>query len=202
MKEVIDKRHMRSIMTREKLLEAAKEVFLESGFQEATISQMIKRAKVGYGTAYVHFEGKDDILIVLMEDVMAQFYEIAELPFSPRAKTEAEQIIQTQAYAFLRLAEKERGMLRVFEQAIGISPAAADKWREIREKFIQRISKDVAYSQEKGLARSDLNHELVARGWFFTNEMFLWEIVREEHQAPVEEIAKTITAVYSSGLYL
>lgn len=202
MKEVIDKRHLRSIITREKLLEAAKEVFLAAGFQEATISQMIKKAKLGYGTAYVHFEGKDDILIVLMEDVMAQFYQIAETPFSPQSKAEAEQIIQKQAHSFLKLAEKERDMMRVFEQAIGISPVASDKWREIREKFIQRISMDVAYSQQNGLARADLNHELVARGWFFANEMYLWEIVRDEHQASVEDIAKTITAVYTGGLYL
>lgn len=200
--EVVDKRHLRSIMTREKLLEAAKEVFLKEGFQKATISQIIKKAKVGYGTAYVHFEGKDDILIVLMEDVMAQFYEIAETTFSPKSKMEAEQIIQKQAHCFLKLAEKERGMMQVFEQAIGISPMAAHKWREIREKFIQRISKDVAYSQKNDLVRPELNHELVARGWFFTNEMYLWEIVRNEHQASVEEIAKTISAVYTTGVYL
>lgn len=200
--EVVDKRHLRSIMTREKLLEAAKQVFLEEGFQKATISQIIKKANVGYGTAYVHFEGKDDLLIVLMEGVMAQFYQIAEIPFSPKSKTEAEQIIQEQATSFLKLAEKERAMMQVFEQAIGSSPIASHKWKEIREKFIQRISQDVSYSQNNNLARTGLNHELVARGWFFSNEMYLWEIVREEHKAPVEEIAKTITAVYAAGLYL
>jgi AcrR family transcriptional regulator len=202
MKEGIDKRHLRSILTKEKLLQAAKEIFLQEGFQKATISQIIKKAKVGYGTAYVHFEGKDDILIILMEDVMEQFYKIAETPFSPASKEEAEQIIQKQAQAFLKLAEKERRMMQVFEQAIGISPAASNKWKEIREKFIQRISKDVAYSQKNGLARTGLSCELVARGWFFTNEMYLWEIVRNEHQASVEDIASTITAVYASGIYL
>ena len=76
--KVGDKRHLRSIMTRQKLLEAAKEVFLQEGFQAAAISQIIKKANVGYGTAYVHFKGKEDLLIVLMENVMEQFYEIAE----------------------------------------------------------------------------------------------------------------------------
>ncbi|HZG15329.1 MAG TPA: TetR/AcrR family transcriptional regulator, partial [Candidatus Bathyarchaeia archaeon] len=68
-----DKRHLRSVKTRQKLLDAAKEVFLEEGFQKATISQMIKKANVGYGTAYVHFDGKEDLLIVLMENVMEKF---------------------------------------------------------------------------------------------------------------------------------
>ncbi|TCP21727.1 TetR family transcriptional regulator [Scopulibacillus darangshiensis] len=199
--ETSDKRHLRSMITREKILKSAKEVFLEEGFQKATISQMIKKAGVGYGTAYVHFEGKDDILIVLMEDVMAKFYEIAETPFSPRSKEEANDIIENQAYSFLKLAEKERDIMCVLEQAIGVSPEAANKWKETREKFIQRILKDIHYSHENGLTRAGLNFELVARGWFFVNEMYLWEIVRGEQRAPVEEIAEAITSVYTAGLY-
>ncbi|WP_152597303.1 TetR/AcrR family transcriptional regulator [Neobacillus niacini] len=199
---VEDKRHLRSILTRQKLLEAAKEVFLQEGFQKATISQMIKKAKVGYGTAYVHFEGKEDLLIVLMEDVMERFYEIAEISFLPKSKHEAEEIIYKQANGFLTMAEAERDMMQVFEQAIGVSSLISDKWKMIREKFIQRISQDVAFTQQNGLARAELNHEIVARGWFFTNEMYLWEIVRNEHQASVEEVAKTITSIYVTGLYI
>lgn len=199
---VEDKRHLRSILTRQKLLGAAKEVFLQEGFQKATISQMIKKAKVGYGTAYVHFEGKEDLLIVLMEDVMERFYEIAEISFLPKSKQEAEEIIYKQANGFLTMAEAERDMMQVFEQAIGVSSLISDKWKMIREKFIQRISKDIAYTQQNGLARAELDHEIVARGWFFTNEMYLWEIVRSEHHTSVEEIAKTITSIYVAGLYI
>ncbi|MGG1663166.1 TetR/AcrR family transcriptional regulator [Brevibacillus sp. NRS-1366] len=198
----VDKRHLRSLKTRSKLLEAAKEVFLQEGFQKATITQMINKAGIGYGTAYVHFEGKEDLLIVLMENVMERFFEIAEISFLPKSKQEAEAIINKQANAFLKMAEAERDMMRVFEQAIGVSSFVSDKWKVIREKFIQRISKDVAYAQQNGLARSGISHEIVARGWFFTNEMYLWEIVRDEHHGSVEEIAKTITSVYVTGLYI
>lgn len=200
-KPVIDKRHLRSLKTKQKLLDAAKEVFLEEGFQKATIAQMIQKAKIGYGTAYVHFEGKEDLLIVLMENVMEKFYEIAEVSFFPTTIEEADRIIISQATAFLKMAETERKLMQVFEQAIGVSPLIANRWKEIREKFIHRISQDIAYAQEHNLARSKLNHELVARGWFYTNEMFLWEIVRNEHQGSVEEIAQTITSMYMQGLY-
>ncbi|USK36570.1 TetR/AcrR family transcriptional regulator (plasmid) [Bacillus sp. F19] len=200
--KVVDKRHLRSILTRQKLLEAAKQVFLDEGFHKATISQVIKKAQVGYGTAYVHFEGKEDLLIVLMENVMEQFYEIAETTFFPKSRVEAEHIIKSQAEAFLKMAEAERNMMQVFEQAIGVSAVISDKWKEIREKFINRISKDVDYAQKNGLARGELNHVLVARGWFFVNEMYLWEIVRNEHHGSVKEIATTITSIYTAGLYL
>jgi AcrR family transcriptional regulator len=199
--KVEDKRHLRSIKTRHKLLEAANDVFLEEGFQKATISQMIKKANIGYGTAYVHFQGKEDILIVLMENVMEKFYEIAEISFFPKTKEEAEKMIQKQAASFLKMAENEREMMQVFEQAIGISASVSNKWKAIREKFIQRISKDIDYARRNGLARSELNPDIVARAWFFTNEMYLWEIVRNEQQRSVEEIAETITSIYTKGLY-
>ncbi|WP_066388576.1 TetR/AcrR family transcriptional regulator [Neobacillus mesonae] len=199
--DVVDKRHLRSMKTKQKLLEAAREVFLVEGFQKATISQMIKKAGIGYGTAYVHFEGKEEILMVLMDDVMEKFYDIAEVSFSPNTKEEARQIILSQATAFLKMAETERSMMQLFEQAIGISSSIAAKWKAIREKFIQRISQDIAFAQKNGLAQAELNHTLVAKGWFFTNEMYLWEIVRNEHQGTVEEIAETMTAVYTDGLY-
>lgn len=200
-KEQLDGRHLRSIQTRKRLLAAAREVFLQEGFQKSTISQVIKRANTGYGTAYVHFTGKDELLIVLMEDVMAAFYEIAELPFFPVEKEEAERLIMHQTISFLQMAESERDMLQIFAEAIGVSAAAEHKWREIREKFIRRISVDIAYSQQHGLARADLDAELVARGWFFSHEMYLWEIVRNQHRAPLEEIARTLTFIYTGGLY-
>lgn len=201
-RNIEDKRHLRSMKTRMKLLEAAREVFLQEGFQKATISQMINKASIGYGTAYVHFGGKEDLLIVLLEDVMERFFDIAEISFLPKSKQEAVEIINKQAYAFLKTAEAERDMMQVFEQAIGVSSLVSDKWKAIREKFIGRISTDVAYSQQNGLARSELNHEIVARGWYFTNEMYLWEIVRNEHHGSVEEVARTITSVYVTGLYI
>jgi len=199
--KVESKRQLRSLMTRQKLLEAAKEVFLEEGFQKATITQMIKKADIGYGTAYVHFKGKEELLIVLMESVMERFYEIAETHFFPETKESAESIIYKQATSFLKMAEDERNMMQIFEQAIGVSEIISDKWKTIREKFINRISIDIKYAQEIGLARKELNDELVARAWFFTNEMYLWEIVRNEQHYTIEEIAKTITSLYTTGLY-
>lgn len=199
--EKIDKRHLRTVRTRKKLLSAARDVFLEQGFQTATISQVIKQAGVGYGTAYVHFEGKDELLVVLMEDVMSRFHAIAERTFEPTTSLEAKERIVTQATDFLRLAEEERAMLRIVEQAIGVSYIVRAKWKAIRERFIDRISQDIQYAQETGLVRQDVDSKLVARGWFFANEMYLFEVVREEATATIEEIAHVLATIYTQGLY-
>ena len=41
----------------------------------------MEQADIGYGTVYGHFKGKDDLLIVLMEDIMDKFFEVASIPF-------------------------------------------------------------------------------------------------------------------------
>ncbi|MCM3080626.1 MULTISPECIES: TetR/AcrR family transcriptional regulator [Brevibacillus] len=199
--EKLPSRKLRSLETRKKLLAAGREQFIESGFQKTTIAQIIKKANTGYGTAYVHFKGKDDLLMQLMEEVMDRFYEIAELPFKPQSKQEAYDIIEKQAILFLEMANEERSMMQVIEEAIRLSEDVNRKWKDIRERFIKRIAQDIAYSQANGLARSDVDHNLVARGWFFANEMYLWEIVKNEYGFTVEEIAHNLTAVYTGGIY-
>lgn len=200
--EVVDGRHLRSIATRKKILAAGGEVFLSVGFQKATISQIIKKAKTGYGTAYIHFTGKDDLLVVLMEDVMSEFFTIAHTPFFPKTKEEAKQIIYNQVLRLLQLADSEKNMMRVFAEAIGLSAIVSAKWEEIRKQFIESITRDITYGQNQGLIRTDMKPEVAARGWFYSNEMYQWEIVKDNKIASLEEIATTLTNMYTDGLYV
>ncbi|WP_349408316.1 TetR/AcrR family transcriptional regulator [Pseudalkalibacillus sp. SCS-8] len=196
----LSSRQKKSIQTRENLLHAAKLTFMEYGFQKTTITQIIKQADTGYGTAYVHFKNKDEILIELIEDVMEQFYKIAELPFRPETGEEAARKIQKQVRMFLEMARKEQRMLSIVEEAIGQSEDVHNKWKEIREKFIDRISDDIRYSQQCGLAYQDVDAEMVSRGWFYSNEMYLWEIVRNT-PVSIDKVVHNLTTMYVRGLY-
>ncbi|AND38427.1 MULTISPECIES: TetR/AcrR family transcriptional regulator [Cytobacillus] len=204
MKNPIDQlpaRQQQALKTRHKLLEAGKEVFLENGFQKATISQVIKKANTGYGTAYVYFKNKDELFITLMEDLMNQFYEVAEMPFKPQAKEEAYENIKKQVRLFLRLALDERDMMKVVKEAIGVSPEIEEKWYGIRERFIERISVDIRYAQAQKLAKKQLDPALTARGWFYSNEMFMWELVMNEEKYQMDDVIVNLTRMYTGGLY-
>ncbi|RWS44766.1 TetR/AcrR family transcriptional regulator [Bacillus mycoides] len=194
-------RKHRSLETKKKLLHSGYTIFIKNGFQKTTITQIIKHAETGYGTAYVYFKNKDALLIVLMEDVMNRFYAIADRSFSPQTKLEACDMIQNQVRAFLQLAEEERAILQVVEEAIGLSGEIRQKWDEIRERFVKSITQDITYSQESGLAQPELNKEIVARGWFAMNETFLWTIVQNDKELELEEIVHTLTIMYTTGLY-
>jgi AcrR family transcriptional regulator len=197
-----DGRHLRSLKTRSKIIRAAHVVFLRDGFQKTTIKSIMEQADIGYGTVYGHFKGKDDLLIVLMEDIMDKFFEVASIPFFPSTRAEAKEIILNQVLSFLKIADTEREIMKVFSEGMGLSPKVNEKWEEIRLKFIQSITKDITYSQVKGLARTDLKAELAARSWFFSNEMYQWEIVFNQGIYSLDEIAWTLTTMYVDAIYL
>ncbi|HFJ9369771.1 TPA: TetR/AcrR family transcriptional regulator [Bacillus nitratireducens] len=194
-------RKHRSLETKKKLLQSGYTIFIKNGFQKTTITQIIKHAETGYGTAYVYFKNKDALLVILMEGVMNRFYDTADRSFSPQTKAEARDMIQNQVRAFLQLAQEERDILQVVEEAIGLSREISQKWDEIRERFIKSITQDITYSQESGLAQPELNKEIVARGWFAMNETFLWEIVQNDKELDLEEVVHTLTVMYTTGLY-
>ena len=194
-------RKKQALETRKKLLIAGREIFLESGFQKATISQIIKKANTGYGTAYVYFKNKDELFMILMEDLMDKFYEVAEFHFKPNTRDEAYELISKQVQLFLKLAVDEREMMKVVKEAIGVSPEIDQKWYMIRERFINRISVDIRFAQASSLAKKHLDSSLVARGWFYANEMFMWELVNNESKYSIEDIMVNLTNIYTSGLY-
>jgi AcrR family transcriptional regulator len=197
----LSSRQRQALETRKRLLEAGRATFLQYGFQKATISQIIKKARTGYGTAYVYFKNKDELLIILMEELMDQFYKVAELPFEPATKKEAYDMITKQVKLFLSLSIEEREMMKIFREAIGVSAEIEQKWEKIRERFIHRISHDITFAQANGLAKDHLDPLLVAKGWFYANEMFMWELVSHETTHSIEEVIQHLTTIYTSGLY-
>lgn len=60
---------------REELMAAAEELFLEKGYDETSVDEIVKLAGVAKGTFYLHFRSKDDVLIGLRERFINLFYE-------------------------------------------------------------------------------------------------------------------------------
>ena len=56
----------RSILKSRQILNGAREIFLMSGYAEATMEEIAMKAKVSKGTLYNHFDSKDDLFLALI----------------------------------------------------------------------------------------------------------------------------------------
>lgn len=79
----------RRAQTHELLKQAALEVLAEVGYHNLTIKAITERADVGYGTFYLHFPDKDEIVWEVVHDMAEQFQQrtdalVADVPFPRR----------------------------------------------------------------------------------------------------------------------
>lgn len=123
--------------------------------------------------------------------------------FRPDSLQDAKDKIAKQVMEFLSLANTERKILKVFYEARGFSKEIDYKWVEIRNKFTERIEDDIKYVQSSHLAKKNVNKNIVAKGWFFINEMFLWDLVtNDKYSHTLDEIVNSLVELYTTGLYV
>jgi AcrR family transcriptional regulator len=59
-------------LQRQRLIEAATGVFAKRGYQPTTVDNIVVAAKVGVGTFYAHFDGKEECLLAAYEQIVAE----------------------------------------------------------------------------------------------------------------------------------
>ncbi len=59
---------------RVRIIDAATQVFAKRGFQDSTVDNIVATAGIGVGSFYAHFEGKDDCLAHVCEEIGAEVH--------------------------------------------------------------------------------------------------------------------------------
>src|SRR4051812_29197918 len=66
------RREERKAQNREKLLEAARKVFAEKGYGEATARDIVRQTDLASGTFYNYFDDKQDVFNALLDEMGEQ----------------------------------------------------------------------------------------------------------------------------------
>jgi TetR/AcrR family transcriptional repressor of nem operon len=90
--------------TRQRILDAAKELVLERGFAGTSVDDIQKSAGISRGTFFYHFPSKDDLARALIERHAGEDHELTE-SFMARAEKLASDPLQ-QALVFVALHEE------------------------------------------------------------------------------------------------
>lgn len=84
MEQILTRRERERQMRRQAMLAAARAVFAERGYANATLDEVAQRAEFGKGTLYNYFEGgKEEILFAIFDDLYGDFCRLIEEAFDP-----------------------------------------------------------------------------------------------------------------------
>ena len=68
----------KSDITRERLMEAAHDVFVDKGYNATKVVDIIERTGCGHGTFYDYFKSKDDVLMAILGEFMLEMERLAQ----------------------------------------------------------------------------------------------------------------------------
>jgi AcrR family transcriptional regulator len=141
--------------TRTAIVQAAREVFEEKGFDEARIADITARADTAYGSFYTYFDSKEAVFRELARDLSAAIFTASRASDLPDASPE-DKIRHTTRLYLETFAENAR-LMSVFEQVAARDEYFRTVLLEVRGMFIDRIAGGTRRLQEQGLAARDLD---------------------------------------------
>ena len=133
--------------TRERILEAALELFAEKGYPGASMSDIANRLGITKGALYKHYTGKQEILDSIVQRMNQMDYERAE----------AYEMPETQPDGFA-----EAYLHTPVEKIRTYSMAQFDHWT--KERFSSNFRKMLMLEQYRDLKMKQLYHDYLATG--------------------------------------
>src|SRR5262245_40184505 len=154
-KNKIDKLH--------RIKEAARELFLSKGFDDATTRAIASRAGVGIGTVFIYADNKRDLLFLVANDELEKTTDKADAGVRDDASCLQNLLtVFRHHYEFFgRQPELSRLMLR--EMTFYDSGRQADRFQATRERVIRLVGSIVRRALDRRTIRASEDSDFV--GW-------------------------------------
>jgi len=147
------------------ILQAAIEVFAQKGFHRSRVADIARRAGVADGTIYLYFASKDDILITIFEEKMAEL--LGEARKAVDQVTTPEDKLRRFAEFHMGQVEENRDFSAVFQVELRLSNKFMKEYvpRHLRE-YLDIIGDIVRDGQALGVFGKEYNPIVVRRAFF------------------------------------
>ena len=179
--------------TRQRILEAAEEVFAEKGYHGAVVDDIVQAADTSKGGFYFHFPNKQGIFLALMEALTPRLISAAERAIAqetePVAKLDA--ALRTVLETFSRHRRLSKILLI---EAVGLGHGFEEKLMEVRAQFASVIQKYLDQAVEEG-AIAPVDTKVTSFAWLgAVNEIVMrWVVIGDPER--LEDVLPALRAL-------
>lgn len=197
------KRSRKGVLTRARLIEAAKEVFEDEGFLDARISDITERAGLSYGAFYHYFDSKEEVFREVAVKVDERLSAPMDSVILASSDLSPEQRIRDSLSVHLASYRAEARIMGVIEQVSRYDDEVAAVRFARHQEYNKRIGDSIKELQQHGLADSELHPQLVAAILGGMTQRFaeMW-LVQGIVKPTVNEAVDQLTLVFVNALGL
>lgn len=144
------------------LVDAAIEVFDQTGFSDATISDISTRAGLSHGSFYTYFDSKEAVLRSAVNEILRRDRAAGDRAPATDAPRSIRARIDATNRRFFSTYEQHARLLASFEDLASRDEVTADLRRQTRFSYIHRTICSIRHWQEEGRVDPDLDAESIA----------------------------------------
>ncbi|PJZ00741.1 TetR/AcrR family transcriptional regulator [Bacillus vallismortis] len=144
----------------QELLNAARSVLAEKGFEETKVSEIVQRAGVAKGTFYLYFPSKLDLVLALVREMQQNILSEAKKAIDSKI-SRREELMRVIKAAF-NVMERYNDVFPVFN---AVTAFKTDQWkaeREIRTPYYSFLKSLIKNGQTSAEFKSDLDPEIAS----------------------------------------
>ncbi|MGF7160219.1 AcrR family transcriptional regulator [Rhodoligotrophos appendicifer] len=181
------------------IMEAAKAVFLEKGYDAALISEIAARADVVEGTIYRYFENKRDLMIKVVE----RWYDEMLSDFDEQLQgiRGTWNRLRFMIWKHLATIEREPALCRLVFQELRPGPEyRTTSVFELNQEYTKRTLEIVEQAMTSGEFRKDVPLRIVRDMIFGCVEHHTWGLIRGHGRVDIDRAADVIAEMIYRGL--
>ncbi len=172
---------------RERILRAAIEVFAQSGYFNAKVSEIARAAAVADGTIYLYFDGKEDLLISIFREHTRNYLQSLERSLAHVNRPEERIRIAIRHHLEALGQDRPLAVVAQVELRHSLKFMALLSHQEVGD-YLNILRTIVEHGQAEGVFRSNLHPQLVAKAVFgVLDEMVTSWVLSKKDYALVDQ---------------
>jgi AcrR family transcriptional regulator len=155
-------RSSKGARTRERLVEAAKEIFEEHGFLNARISDISERAGQSHGSFYYYFDSKEEIFREVAETVDQRLFAPLEDVILAESNLPPQERVREAMRRHFESYKQEARMMGLIEHVSRFDPEVNAMRLARHKRHTEQVAKTIRQLQRKKLADPKLDPMITA----------------------------------------
>jgi len=187
------------ISKRHRILRAAIDVFAQSGYFNAKVSEIAKAAGVADGTIYLYFDGKEDLLTTIFREHTRSYLQSLERDMAPVRR--AEDRIRIAIRHHLESLGRDRSLAIVAQVELrhSLKFMSLLSHQEVGD-YLGILRNVVEQGQSDGTFRRNLHPQLVAKAIFGVLDEMVTSWVLSEKEYALGDQAEQVADLILNGL--
>ena len=188
--------------TRQRILAAARALFVERGYAGLTMAAVAEESEVALDTIYATIGRKPQLVRLLVETAISNTdqavpAEQRDYVLEIRAASSARDKLAIYARAITAVQGRLAPLVRALEAAADAEPELATMWREIRERRARNMKLFAAELAATGELRSDLAVDRVADIVWAMNGHELYSLLVEQRGWSADDFATWLSDAWA-----